>query len=132
MARDPLAALARLRSLETSEAKRRLALQVGQEAVATERLVAATAALPAEYAAGDGAWRLWLPRGLAARDRAALALDQAAGRRRDGQAVVADCRAAERAVELLRERRAAEARRQALRRGQALLDEAARRARPAE
>ena len=38
----------------------------------------AAAALPAEHAAGDAAWRLWLPRGLAARDRAALAQDQAA------------------------------------------------------
>ncbi|WP_431270436.1 hypothetical protein [Dankookia sp. P2] len=74
----------------------------------------------------------WLPRGLAARDRAALAQDQAATRRRDAQAVLAECRAAERAVDLLRDRRAAEARRRARRRVQALLDEAARRSRNAE
>ncbi|TDH64651.1 hypothetical protein E2C06_01545 [Dankookia rubra] len=132
MARDPIAALARLRWLETAEAKRRLAVQVGQETAAAERHAAAAAALPAEHAVGDAAWRLWLPRGLASRDRAALAQDQAATRRRDAQAVVAECRAAERAVELLRERRAAEARRRALRQAQALLDEAARRRRPAE
>ncbi|MFC7474432.1 hypothetical protein ACFQS7_08710 [Dankookia sp. GCM10030260] len=131
MARDPLAALVRLRRLETMEAKRRLAVQVGQEAAAAERLAAAAAALPAEHAAGEAAWRLWLSRGLAARDRAALAQDQAAIRRSNAQAVVAECRAAERAVDLLRDRRAAEARRQALRRAQALLDEAARRTRPA-
>jgi hypothetical protein len=132
MARDPLAALARLRWLETAEAKRRLAVQVGQEAAAAERHAAAAAALPAEHAAGDAAWRLWLPRGLAALDRAALAQDQAATRRREAQAVLAECRAAERAVGLLRDRQAAEARRLVLRRAQALLDEAAQRIRPAE
>jgi hypothetical protein len=132
MARDPLAALARLRRLETAESKRRLALQLGQESAAAERLAAAAAALQAEHAAGEAAWRLWLPRGLAVRDRAALAQGQATNRRRDAQAVVAECRAAERAVELLRDRRATEARRQALRRAQALLDDAARRTRPPE
>ena len=132
MARDPLAALARLRGVETAEAKRRLAVQLGQEAVAAERLAAAAAALSAEHAAGDAAWRLWLPRGLAARDRAVLAQDQAAARRRDAQALLAECRAAERSVALLQERRAAEARRLALRRAQALLDEAAQRGRPGE
>lgn len=131
MTRDPLASLARLRGLETAEAKRRLALLLGQEAAAAERHAAATAALPMEYAAGDAAWRTWLPRGLAARDRAALAQDQAVARRQEAQAALAACRAAERAVDLLRDRRAIEARRLALRQAQALLDEAAQRRRPA-
>jgi flagellar biosynthesis chaperone FliJ len=45
------------------------------------------------------------------------------------QAGLAACRAAERAVEILQERQAAEGRRQALRRGQLQLDEAAQRPR---
>ena len=132
MARDGLAALARLRGLETMEAKRRLALQVGQEAAAAGRHALAATALQVEHAADGAAWRVWLPRGLAERDRAALAEAHAAGRRRKAQAVLAECRAAERAVEWLRERRAAEARRTALRRAQARLDEAALRSRPVE
>ena len=129
MPRDGLAALARLRRLETVEAKRKLALQLSQEAVAAERLATAAAALQEEHATDAAAWRLWLPRGLAERERAALARDHAAARRGAAQAGLAECRAAERAVELLRERRAAEARRGALRRAQALLDEAAQRRR---
>ena len=128
MARDGLAALARLRRLETAEAKRRLAVQIGQEAQAAGRLAAAEAALRTEHAAEAEAWRLWLPRGLAERDRAALAQRQAMARRQAAQDLLAEARAAERAVELLQERRAAEARREAARRAQALLDEAAARA----
>jgi hypothetical protein len=130
MARDALEALARLRRLETVEARRRLAVPLAQEAAAAERLAAAAAALHAEHAPDGGAWRLWLPRGLAERDRAALAHGQALARLREAQAGLAACRAAERAVGMLREQRAAEARREALRGEQALLDEAAQRPRP--
>jgi len=132
MADDPLGALARLRRLETAEARRRLAVQLGQEAAAERRLGAAAAALPAEHALDGAAWRLWLPRGLAERDRAALARDYAAARRGAAQALLAECRAAERAVAQLREARAEAARRLALRRDQARLDEAAQRTRPSE
>ncbi|TCZ61249.1 hypothetical protein [Roseicella aquatilis] len=128
MARDGgLAALARLRRLETAEAQRRLAVQAGQEAAAAGRLAAAGAALRGEHAADAEAWRLWLPRGLAERDRAGLARAQEESRLQAAQALLAEARAAERAVEWLRERRAAEARRAAERRAQALLDEAAAR-----
>jgi hypothetical protein len=132
MPRDPLDALARLRRLETAEARRRLATQTVQEAAATERRATADAALRAEHAVGDAAWRLWLPRGLAERDRAALARSQALTRLREAQAGLAACRAAERATEVLQERRAAEMRRLALRRDQGLLDEVAGRARLAD
>jgi hypothetical protein len=81
MPRDGLAALARLRRLETAEAKRRLAVTLGQEADAAARLAAAGAALRAEHAAGEEAWRRWLPRGLAERDRAVIGQDHAAARR---------------------------------------------------
>lgn len=122
-----LAALARLRRLETAEAQRRLAVQAGREAAAAEHLATAAAALRGEHAADAEAWRLWLPRGLAERDRAGLAREQEAARRQAAQDLLVEARAAERAVEWLRERRAAEARRAAERRAQALLDEAAAR-----
>lgn len=132
MARDGLGALARLRRLEVAEARRRMALMLAQEAAAAERLAGAGAALRAEAAADATSWRLWLPRGLAERDRAALARDQAAVRRDQAQDALAEARAAERAVELLREQQAAAARRRAARREQALLDDVAQRRRPSD
>ena len=134
MARDPLAALARLRGLETVRAKRRLGeCRSGRTRPRPSSALRAAAALPAEHAAGRRRLAAWLPRGLAERDRAALAQDQAATRRRDGPGGAGRCRAAERAVELLRDRRAAEARPAgAAPRPRRVLDEAAQRGRPAE
>lgn len=99
--------------------------------MAAQRLATAEAALRTEHAAGEDAWRLWLSRGLAERDRAGLAHGTTLDRVREAQAGLATCRAAERAVELLQERREEAERRAALRREQLLLDEAAQRARPA-
>lgn len=127
MAADGLGALARRRRLQVAEAKRRMGQMLAQEAAATARLETASLALRAEAAADAVAWRGWLGRGLAERDRAALAQDQAAARRDQAQAALAEARAAERAVEMLREQRAASARRRRLRREQGLLDDAARR-----
>jgi flagellar biosynthesis chaperone FliJ len=105
MSRDPLATLARLRRLAVTEARRDLA-----EALAAE---------------DPGAYAAWLPRGLA-EARAAAAKAEAASRAtaRQRQAL-AEARAAERAVEIIAERRAADAARAAERRAQALLDDAA-------
>ncbi|MDO9709645.1 hypothetical protein [Paracraurococcus lichenis] len=130
MARDALAALARLRRLETEAARRRVGQQAAQAVAAEARLDGAAAALRAEHESGAEAWRVWLARGLAERDRARLAREHAEARLQEAQGGLAATRAAERAVEALRERRAAEARRAARRREQALLDDAARRPRP--
>lgn len=130
MPADPLAVLARLRGLETRAAQQRLATQLARAEAATVRVVAAEAALLEERSAGDPAdYASWLPRALAERERTVVAERLAEDSLRTAQSALADCRAAERAVERLREQRAAEARRQAGRRQQALLDDAAQRSR---
>lgn len=133
MPADPLAVLARLRGLETCAAQQRLATQLGRVAAAAARVAAAEGALLEERGAGDPAgYAAWLPRALAERDRAALAERLAEDSLQAAQSALAECRAAERAVARLREQRAAEARRQAGRRQQALLDDAAQRSRRQE
>ncbi|MDI3307427.1 MAG: hypothetical protein QJR07_21085 [Acetobacteraceae bacterium] len=125
---DPLAVLARLRSLETRAAQQRLATQLGRAAAAAARVAAAEGALLEERGAGSPAdYAAWLPRALAERERAALAERQAEDSLHMAQAALAECRAAERAVERLREQRTAEARRRSGRRQQMLLDDAAQR-----
>lgn len=130
MPRDPLAALARLRRLETDEARRVLGEANAHLAKAEIRTVSATAALAEEAGpGGEGDYGRWLGRGLAERDRAARAVGfaaESAGIARQG---LAERRAAERAIEQLREARAEEARRKIARRAQAQLDEAATRLR---
>lgn len=124
-ARDPLAVLARLRRLETDQARRHLAERLARSATAAARLDAADhafaaeagcAALPADYAA-------WLVRGRADRARAAglLALERAA--EETARQALADARAAGRAVELLTEERTRAAARKEARRVQARLDD---------
>jgi hypothetical protein len=128
MARDPLAALARLRRLESDAARRVLGEANTRLAAAEARAASASAALAAEARpGGEGDYGRWLLRGLAERDRANRAAGFATDSAELAQQGLAECRAAERALGLLREARAAASRRKALRRAQALLDEAAAR-----
>jgi flagellar export protein FliJ len=125
---DPLSALARLRRFQVTTARRHLADRHAAAELAVRRQEEAAAALRVEGAQGDAAaYAAWLPRGLAEHDRARLAAHQAESRVAEAQDALGAARAAERLVETLREARAEEARRAALRRGQALLDEAATR-----
>ncbi|MBL6454796.1 hypothetical protein JMJ55_05635 [Belnapia sp. T6] len=126
MQRDPLAALARLRRLETDMARRALAEAEARLLAAEARASAADSALSAEAGEGMPAeYGAWLRRGLAERDRAARSLGFAEGGAAQARAVLAGHRAAERALANLRESRAEAERRAAARRAQALLDEAA-------
>ncbi len=129
MARDPLAVLTRLRQIETEQARRRLGQAVGRTEVALLAEGAASAALVAEAVAPGADYAAWLPRGLAQRDRAALARRRAEVGLAEAAAALGAARAAERAVELIAAARDRLARRQAARRVQALLDEAASRRR---
>lgn len=128
MPRDPLAALARLRRLDTDEARRLLGEANARLAVAEARAAAAAAALVEEAGpGGEGDYGRWLARGLAERDRALRAAGFAAESARIASQGLAERRAAERATEQLRESRAEWARRKAARHAQARLDEAAAR-----
>ena len=127
MARDPLAVLARLRQIETEAARRRLGQAVGRAEVALLAEASARGALVAEASAPGPDYGAWLPRGLAQRDRAALARRRAEAGLAEAAAALGEARAAERAVELLAATQARLARRQAARRAQAQLDEAAAR-----
>lgn len=128
MPRDPLAALARLRRLDTDEARRLLGEANARLAVAEARAAAAAAALVEEAGpGGEGDYGRWLARGLAERDRALRAAGFAAESARIARQGLAERRAAERATEQLRESRAEWARRKAARHAQARLDEAAAR-----
>ncbi len=128
MARDPLAALARLRRLESDEARRVLGEANTRLAVAEARVASAAAALGAEgRPGGEEDYGRWLTRGLAERDRAARTAGFATESAEIARQALAEGRAAERALEQLREARAEAARRKALRRTQSLLDEAAAR-----
>ncbi len=129
MARDPLAVLTRLRRIETEQARRRLGQAVGRTEVALLAEGAASGALVAEAVAPGADYAAWLPRGLAQRDRAALARRRAEVGLAEAAAALGAARAAERAVELIAAARDRLARRQAARRVQALLDEAASRRR---
>ena len=129
MARDPLAALQRLRRLETAMARRHLAERLGAIAAAEVRQALAHEALVTEARAPAGDFAAWLPRGLAERDRAGGALAHAEQRGAEAQQAVAEARAAERSVEWLREEQAAAHRRLVARKTQAALDDAAARRR---
>ncbi|MDN3567071.1 hypothetical protein ACFQY5_07725 [Paeniroseomonas aquatica] len=130
MARDPLGALARLRRLETTEAKRRLGEAFHRLGAAEARVAEASARLQAEtVAAAPADYAAWLRRGLAERDRAGIAHGLARAGAATAQAVLAEARAAERGLDALREARQAAAAQGAERRAQALLDEAATRRR---
>ena len=133
MARDPLATLARLRRLESDEARRVLGEAVARLVAAEARAVSAAAALGAEgRPGGEGDYGRWLARGLAERDRAARTAGFAAESTELARQGLAARRAAERALDQLCETRVEATRRKALRRSQALLDEAAARSIPRE
>ena len=127
MPRDPLIALARLRSLDVLAAQRRLAQ--ARAALATEQDTAATTAamlrderpdaLPATY----GAFLAGL---MEVRQVQAAAIARAEAMLEAERSGLAEARGREKSLELLRDRRAAGRRQKAERRGQALLDEAVR------
>lgn len=128
MARDPLAALARLRRLESDEARRVLGEANTRLAAAEARSASAEAALSAEgTSGGEGDYGRWLPRGLAERDRATRAAGFAVESAEIARQGLVERRAAERALAQMREVRAETACRKALRQAQLLLDEAAAR-----
>jgi flagellar export protein FliJ len=138
---DPLAILQRLRGLEVSEAQRTLAARRSSASESSRRAAAAAAAIPHEVAAAaavsgaeamlclhaTGDLTAWLPRGESMRQRAATEARLAEGAAEAAREELAVARAAERAVELLRAKRADQAARKAARRTQAMLDELASR-----
>jgi len=130
MARNPLATLARLRRVETEAARRRLGQAVGRAEDAAQREAAASQAIILERELHPTGYAAWLPRGLASRDRAAVGRRIAEAGLEEARIALGGTRAAERAVEALRERRADEALRRLARRDQAKLDEAAARRAP--
>jgi hypothetical protein len=125
--RDPLAVLARLRRLETDQARRLLADRLARGGAATGRAEAAAAALVSEAAATTqpGDYGAWLTRGLAERARAEHALLLARQEEDAARQALAAARSAERAVETLAAERARRAAREALRADQARLDDRA-------
>ncbi|WP_144186465.1 hypothetical protein [Elioraea rosea] len=126
MRRDPLATLARLRRLSVNEARRDLAAAIAAEDAALARAEAAERALTTEAEQGDpGAYAAWLPLGLAQARAEAAKADAAARASERRRLALAEARAAERSVEILAEKRDAEAAKAAQRRAQAMLDEAA-------
>ena len=123
-ARDPLAVLARLRRLETDQARRFLAERVARSVAAAAREEAATATIAAEAATCQPeAFGAWLTRGLAERARAAHLAELAEREAEAARAALAEARARQRAVERLVEDRARAAARAAARAEQAALDD---------
>src|SRR4051794_30169271 len=105
MARDPLAALRRLRSLEVLEARRLLAERqaaLRQAEVAAAEAAArleVEAALAADLPGGAADYAAWVPLGRAACDRQRAAADRAGALAEFGRTALAGTRAAENAVE---------------------------------
>jgi flagellar export protein FliJ len=129
---DPLALLQRLRGIEVARAQSALAAARRQAEAAALAALAAAEAIPAQQAAGDrgalgqpmGAdYAAWLPRGVARRDRLAQEARRAELVAETAHQALTQARIADRAVELLREHRAAEAARTAARREQAAMDD---------
>ncbi|WP_376088356.1 hypothetical protein ACE7GA_15965 [Roseomonas sp. CCTCC AB2023176] len=121
MRRDPLAALARMRAAETLLARRALSGAASSLAGAEAAVAGTVAALRAEAqlraeGPADPAFPDWVRRALAERDAAARQADAAAAAVASARAEVAAARAAERLVETALLRRAAEERRDAMRR----------------
>jgi hypothetical protein len=129
MARDPLAALRRLRSLEVLEARRvlvdRQAALRQAEAAAAEAAarLESEAALAADLPGGAADYAAWVPLGRAACDRQRVASDHAAALAEISRTALAGTRAAENAVEQVLEMRQERAALAAARRDQAMLDE---------
>ncbi len=123
-AADPLAVLARLRRLETQQARRILAERLARCAAADARAEAAAAAIAREAAVGQSdAFGAWVVRGLAERSRTAHLAEGAAREVQAARAVLGAARAAERVVERLAEERRRVAGRAAARAEQVALDD---------
>lgn len=123
--RDPFATLARLRRLAVDEAKRDLADALAEAAARERAAAAALGALEVEAAADAALYGAWLPTGLRRAGEAAAQAEAAELAVDTARALLAEARAAERAVELMAERYAAEAEKRAARKEQMVLDEAA-------
>jgi len=125
MPRDPLSTLARLRAIEVEAARRRLAEARGALARQQDAAAAAEAVLRDETPDGTGAtYGAFLARGLAARHAHAAAVVRAEAALEAERDALAGARRAEKVLDLLRDRRAAAERRDALRREQARLEDA--------
>lgn len=125
MPRDPLATLAKLRTIDVQAAQRsladaRIALTAQQQATAVTE-VALRAEPPEGVLFTYGAF---LTRGLAVRQAQRDALARAEAAQEAERDAVAHARAAEKVLGILRERRATAQRRLATRREQARLDDA--------
>ncbi|UFN51132.1 hypothetical protein LPC08_11245 [Roseomonas sp. OT10] len=128
MSRDPLAVLDRLQRLHLDQARQSLGEALGRLQAAELRHAVAEAALVSEgMAEPPGDYAAWLPAGLAQRDAALAGQQRAAARAEAAREALAGARAAHRAVERLRDLRAAATARRAGRAAQAALDETARR-----
>lgn len=126
MKRDPLATLEKLRRIETTTAQRRLA--EARARLAAEQAAAEAVAAELREERADGApftYGAFLARLLAAKQAQAAATARAEAAIEAERDAVAQARGAEKVVGLLRERRAAAARKDAMRIGQNRLDEAA-------
>ncbi|BDG73333.1 hypothetical protein [Roseomonas fluvialis] len=125
MARDPLSTLAKLRAIEVEAARRRLAEARSALAAQQHAAAAAEAALRDETPDWSGAtYGAFLARGLAARHAHAAAVQRAEDALEAERDALAEARRAEQVLEQLRERRAAAAHRDGLRRSQARLEDA--------
>lgn len=129
MARDPLARLARLRAIEQRTATLELARRLGVEATAARDAMASDAALLSEAAGNPADYARWLARALPARARAhtrAAAAADATGAARD---LLAEAMRRREVVDDALADRRAEARADAGRQAQALVDELSQRRR---
>lgn len=123
--RDPFATLQRLRGLAVDEAKRDLADALAEAGAREKAAAAALRALELEASAGAALYGAWLPVGLKRAGEAAAEAEAAELAVAAARGLLAEARAAERAVELMAERHAAEAEKRAARKAQMALDEAA-------
>lgn len=125
MTRDPIETLARLKALELRAAQRGLAEARSAQALAERRAAEADAMLRNEppVAASPG-YDAFLAHGLAERDRLAAEAAARAAASEAARQALALARGAEKVVAILRERRAAARRRDALRRAQLRLEDA--------
>lgn len=124
MPRDPLATLEKLRRLEVTAAQRRLVEAQARLAVEEAASAAVETELRSEVAdAAPFTYGAFLARLLAARQAQAAATARAEAAMEAERMAVAQARGAEKVVGMLRERRAAVERRDAMRASQARLDD---------
>jgi flagellar export protein FliJ len=130
---DALATLHRLRRLAGDEARRALAAALAAERAAEAKFQSLQAAMAAEAASAPndaahplaGAYANWLPAAQAQRTAARAAMRAAEAEVGVARAALAQARAAARAVEVIEETRAADARHARLRRDQIVADDLA-------